>query len=172
MQHPTASNPSAHSVFRVKMPAWAWPVEYNHLPLVIVPTLPWISKDWRYDPIPYVVGIVLIHLQLLEDHLQKLRDEENVVMEEDDEAAWNGWDVDSDSSDSESEGWIDVDDNDDNLHISDSEDEDKPKDPPPDAEANPVDPATRISTLATTKVGRFRLFHCLILMILVDPHPR
>ncbi|KAJ7093086.1 protein required for actin cytoskeleton organization and cell cycle progression [Mycena epipterygia] len=90
-------------------------------------------------------------LALLEDHLQKLRDEENVVMGEDDEAAWNGWDVDSDS-DSESEGWIDVDDNDDNLHISDSEDEDKPKDPPPDAEANPVDPATRISTLATTKI--------------------
>ncbi|KAJ7043356.1 SDA1-domain-containing protein [Mycena alexandri] len=91
-------------------------------------------------------------LALLEDHLQKLRDEENVVMDEDDEAAWDGWDVDSDSSDSESEGWIDVDDGNDDLHISDSEDEDKdkPKEPPLDADA--VDPATRISTLATTKI--------------------
>ncbi|KAJ7702460.1 protein required for actin cytoskeleton organization and cell cycle progression [Mycena rosella] len=92
-------------------------------------------------------------LALLEDHLQKLRDEENVVMGEDDEAAWEGWDVDSDS-DSESEGWIDVDDKDnDDLHISDSEDEDKPKDPPPDGEMDTAeDPATRISTLATTKI--------------------
>ncbi|KAJ7184110.1 SDA1-domain-containing protein [Mycena filopes] len=92
-------------------------------------------------------------LALLEDHLQKLRDEENVVMNEDDEAAWDGWDVDSDSSGSESEGWIDVDDDADNLHISDSEDEDKEKpketvDPAVDA----IDPATRISTLATTKI--------------------
>ncbi|KAJ6513813.1 SDA1-domain-containing protein [Mycena vitilis] len=88
-------------------------------------------------------------LALLEDHLQKLRDEDNVVLE-DDEAAWEGWDVDSDSSDSDSEGWLDVEDNDEDLHISDSEDEDNPKDkPPPDTE---VDPATRISTLATTKI--------------------
>ncbi|KAJ7771870.1 SDA1-domain-containing protein [Mycena metata] len=91
-------------------------------------------------------------LALLEDHLQKLRDEENVVMDEDDEAAWDGWDVDSDSSDSEPEGWIDVEDDNDDLHISDSEDEDKdkPKEPPSNADA--VDPATRISTLATTKI--------------------
>ncbi|KAF7338568.1 Protein SDA1 [Mycena venus] len=89
-------------------------------------------------------------LALLEDHLQKLRDEENVVMEEDDETAWNGWDVDSESSDSDSDGWIDVPDDDDNLHISDSEDEDKPKEKEtaPDTE----DPTTRISTLATTKI--------------------
>ncbi|KAJ7684798.1 SDA1-domain-containing protein [Mycena polygramma] len=88
-------------------------------------------------------------LALLEDHLQKLRDEDNVVLE-DDEAAWEGWDVDSDSSDSDSEGWLDVEDNDEDLHISDSEDEDNPKDkPPPDTE---VDPSTRISTLATTKI--------------------
>ncbi|KAJ7490049.1 SDA1-domain-containing protein [Mycena galericulata] len=93
-------------------------------------------------------------LALLEDHLQKLRDEENVVLEDDDEAAWEGWDVDSDSSDSESEGWIDVDDDDGDLHISDSEDEDKdkPKKPPSDTDADMVDPAARISTLATTKI--------------------
>ncbi|KAK7023814.1 protein SDA1 [Favolaschia claudopus] len=92
-------------------------------------------------------------LALLEDHLQKLRDEENVVLEEDDEAAWEGWDVDSDSSDSESEGWINVSDDEQELHISDSEDEDKPKEklPAPDAESAP-DPSTRISTLATTKI--------------------
>ncbi|KAJ7929376.1 SDA1-domain-containing protein [Mycena leptocephala] len=89
-------------------------------------------------------------LALLEDHLQKLRDEENVVLEEDDEAAWEGWDVDSESSDSDSEGWMDVEENNEDLHISDSEDEDKPKEPPPDADA--PDPATRISTLATTKI--------------------
>jgi protein SDA1 len=96
-------------------------------------------------------------LALLEDHLQKLRDEDNVVMDEDDEAAWDGWDVDSDSSDSDSDGWQEVPDDDEDLHISDSEDEDKPKakEPPPDADAEPeVDPATRISTLATTKVRR------------------
>ncbi|KAJ6547221.1 protein required for actin cytoskeleton organization and cell cycle progression [Mycena capillaripes] len=91
-------------------------------------------------------------LALLEDHLQKLRDEDNVVMEEDDEAAWEGWDVDSDSSDSESEGWIDVEDDDGDLHISDSEDEDKPKEPPPPPDAEATDPSTRISTLATTKI--------------------
>ncbi|KAJ7349373.1 SDA1-domain-containing protein [Mycena albidolilacea] len=94
-------------------------------------------------------------LALLEDHLQKLRDEDNVVMDEDDEAAWDGWDVDSDSSDSDSDGWQDVPDDNEDLHISDSEDEDKPKakEPPPDADAEPeVDPATRISTLATTKI--------------------
>ncbi|KAJ6500345.1 SDA1-domain-containing protein [Mycena sanguinolenta] len=92
-------------------------------------------------------------LALLEDHLQKLRDEENVVIDEDDEAAWEGWDADSDSSDSDSEGWINVSDDDEHLHISDSEDEDKPKDkePPPDAEPA-ADPSTRISTLATTKI--------------------
>ncbi|KAJ7632313.1 SDA1-domain-containing protein [Roridomyces roridus] len=84
-------------------------------------------------------------LSLLEDHLQKLRDEENIVLE-DDEAAWDGWDVDSDSSDSDTEEWIDVPDDDEELHISDSEDEDKPKD-----KALDPDP-TRISTLATTKI--------------------
>jgi protein SDA1 len=85
-----------------------------------------------------------------------LRDEENVVLgeDEDNEAAWEGWDVESDSSsDSDSEDWINVDDDDDkDLHISDSEDEDKPKATPVDAEMDVVDPATRISTLATTKV--------------------
>ncbi|KAF7295200.1 Protein SDA1 [Mycena indigotica] len=87
-------------------------------------------------------------LALLEDHLQQLRDEENgdVDAEEDDEAAWNGWDVDSDSSDSESEGWINVEDDDQDLHISDSEDEDNK------STAAPPDGPARVSTLATTKI--------------------
>ncbi|KAJ7197289.1 SDA1-domain-containing protein [Mycena pura] len=89
-------------------------------------------------------------LALLEDHLQKLRDDENVVMEEDDEAAWEGWDVDSASSESESEDWIDVEDNNKDLYISDSEDEDKPEERPPDEPS--ADASTRISTLATTKI--------------------
>lgn len=69
-------------------------------------------------------------------------------MEEDDEEAWKGWDVDSASSESESEDWIDVEDNNKDLYISDSEDEGKPEERPPSPDAS-----TRISTLATTKVG-------------------
>ncbi|KAF7304623.1 Protein SDA1 [Mycena kentingensis (nom. inval.)] len=86
-------------------------------------------------------------LALLEDHLQQLRDEESGELGEDDDAAWNGWDVDSSDSESESEGWINVEDDDQDLHISDSEDEDKPSGKPsePSAEA-------RVSTLATTKI--------------------
>ncbi|KAF7322718.1 Protein SDA1 [Mycena chlorophos] len=83
-------------------------------------------------------------LALLEDHLQQLRDEENGGgdgMQEDDDAAWNGWDSDSSSSDSASEGWIDVEDDDQDLHISDSDD---------DQERPPAD--SRVSTLATTKI--------------------
>lgn len=78
-----------------------------------------------------------------------------------DEAAWNGWDVESDSSEeSGSDGWMDVDSGgEDNLDISDSEDEaekasgTKPSDGTSEAapEAGP-DP-NRVSTLATTKVG-------------------
>ena len=47
---------------------------------------------------------------------------------EDDEAAWEGWDVESDSSEDSSEGWIDVDsDSDEDIEVSDSEDEDGKK---------------------------------------------
>ncbi|CAK5279508.1 unnamed protein product [Mycena citricolor] len=88
-------------------------------------------------------------LALLEDHLQQLREEDSNVMEEDDEAAWEGWDVDSDSSDSESEGWINVSDNEEDLHISDSDDENEKK---PVVPLEEFDPANRISTLATTKI--------------------
>ncbi|KAI0653204.1 actin cytoskeleton organization and cell cycle progression protein [Cubamyces menziesii] len=66
-------------------------------------------------------------LVLLEDHLKKLREEEGVASgeeDEDDEAAWEGWEVESESEES-SDGWISVDsDTDEDLEISDSEDED------------------------------------------------
>lgn len=112
------------------------------------------------------------HYQLLEDHLKRLREEEgapDAEMEEDDEAAWDGWDVESDSSDDESsDGWIDVEsDGEDNLEVSDSEDEGDSKkdnngerkekvmdvDKEDDGDEVPalLDPS-RISTLATTKV--------------------
>jgi protein SDA1 len=112
---------------------------------------------------------------LLEDHLQKLRDEEGAAEgallngDEDDAAAWEGWDVESDSSeeDSDSEPWIDVDSGgENNLDISDSEDEEDAKkkkkkkasaineDEDAEMEQPPAEEpvADRISTLATTKV--------------------
>ncbi|KZP29977.1 actin cytoskeleton organization and cell cycle progression protein [Athelia psychrophila] len=98
-------------------------------------------------------------LALLEDHLQQQRAGDGDKMEEDEEAAWEGWDVESDSEGSDSEEWMDVDQGgEDNLNISDSEDEaDKPSGSKPtgaDADATPAaapDP-DRISTLATTKI--------------------
>ncbi|RDB21213.1 Protein sda1 [Hypsizygus marmoreus] len=86
-------------------------------------------------------------LALLEDHLQKLREEDDVEMgDEDDEAAWEGWDLDSDSSDDESEGWLDVPDDDGDLNISDSEDEAEKE------KGQQEISKTRVSTLATTKI--------------------
>ncbi|KAG1832809.1 SDA1-domain-containing protein [Suillus variegatus] len=90
--------------------------------------------------------------------LMKLREEErssaNNDGEDDEAAAWEGWDVETDSdSESESEGWIDVDSEGDNVEVSDSEDEREsaPK-PPGEADAG-IDPnPNRISTLATTKI--------------------
>ncbi|KAE9406981.1 SDA1-domain-containing protein [Gymnopus androsaceus JB14] len=76
-------------------------------------------------------------LSLLESHFKQLREEENEDSdalsgeEEGNEAAWEGWDVESDSdSDSVSEdGWQDVSsDSDGDIDISDSEDENGDKD--------------------------------------------
>lgn len=85
--------------------------------------------------------------------MQKLRNDDGVILgdgADDDDKAWDGWDVESDSSDDESdEEWHDVSDNDKNLVFSDSEDEAdcrKPEAPP------------RISTLATTRVYIFLVF--------------
>lgn len=78
-------------------------------------------------------------------------------MEEDDEAAWENWDVETDSSESDSEGWMDVSSDGEDLEVSDSEDEQettsvqaKDKDEA-DKDAQAQD--NRISTLATTKVS-------------------
>lgn len=106
----------------------------------------------------------------MEDHYKRLREEDGIESggeeESDDEAAWEGWDVESDSSESE-EGWIDVEsDGDDDLDISDSEDESDKKskakgkkkaeedeDEDEDVEMAPeVKEPARVSSLATTKV--------------------
>ncbi|KAF4615384.1 hypothetical protein D9613_002888 [Agrocybe pediades] len=110
-------------------------------------------------PLPYGhsadAAIDIEGLSLLEDHLQHLREEDGVELgdEDEDEEAWNGWDIDSEESDSDSDEWHNVDsDDDEDLVISDSEDEkEKEKQEKPDGEAD-VSAATRISTLATTKI--------------------
>ncbi|KAK7061025.1 Severe Depolymerization of Actin [Paramarasmius palmivorus] len=89
-------------------------------------------------------------LALLEDHLQKLREEDGEMNEEDEEAAWNGWDVESDSSEEsdESEGWINVESSDEEfIDVSDSEDEGEKKE---QLEEPPKEATT--SALATTKI--------------------
>jgi protein SDA1 len=74
--------------------------------------------------------------------------------EEDDENAWEGWELESESSDhsSDSGGWIDVESDGDHLNISDSEDEDKKNIGKPAANEAPPTETNRTSTLATTKV--------------------
>lgn len=105
-------------------------------------------------------------LILLEDHLKALREEEGAESgaenDEDDEAGWENWDVESDSSESSSEsgGWIDVDsDGDDDLDISDSEDEGEKGEKNSKGKgkeegiAPSEEPAVaRISSLATSKI--------------------
>lgn len=75
-------------------------------------------------------------------------------MDEDDDAAWNGWDLESESDSSSSEGgWNDVDSEGD-LEISDSDDEliEKPTETNLNVATVAASIAERIS-LATTKVG-------------------
>ncbi|KAI0272597.1 SDA1-domain-containing protein [Gloeopeniophorella convolvens] len=95
-------------------------------------------------------------LVLLEDHLKSMRGDDagSGDEEEDEEKAWEGWEMESDSSEdsSSSGGWVDVEsDGEDHLSISDSEDEKEKKDDP-SAKAGPSTNANRISTLATTKI--------------------
>ncbi|KAK7466881.1 Severe Depolymerization of Actin [Stygiomarasmius scandens] len=89
-------------------------------------------------------------LSLLENHLKKMEENGEEIDNEDDEAAWEGWDVDSESeSESESsDGWINVDDDDD-INISDSEDE-KEDNYEKNASAGPS--PENPSALATTKI--------------------
>jgi len=89
--------------------------------------------------------------------LKKLREEETGIAgdsenEDEDEAAWQGWDVETDSeSDSESQGWIDVESDGEGLEVSDSEDE-APTREPTTTQQEGQEEQDRVSTLATTKV--------------------
>lgn len=82
--------------------------------------------------------------------------------EEDNENAWEGWELESESSDdsSDSGGWIDVEsDGGDHLNISDSEDEGKKSHGKTAANEALSTEANRTSTLATTKVCPFSASH-------------
>ncbi|KIO21269.1 hypothetical protein M407DRAFT_10468 [Tulasnella calospora MUT 4182] len=107
-------------------------------------------------------------LELLEEHFAQLRAEEGDdaagLMDDDDDAAWEGWEVESDSS-SESEGWHDVSSDEGDIVISDSDD-DRPKSKGKkaqptgeDEDLKPEDVAipaatevSLVSNLATTKI--------------------
>ncbi|KAI0688738.1 actin cytoskeleton organization and cell cycle progression protein [Cytidiella melzeri] len=102
-------------------------------------------------------------LLLLEDHIKKLREEDGVPSgdEEDEQAAWDGWDVESDSSEESSNGWLDVEsDGGDGLEISDSEDEHETVERGHKDDVEVVmectevgqDGPSRVSSLATTKI--------------------
>ncbi|KAG6379096.1 SDA1-domain-containing protein [Boletus reticuloceps] len=99
-------------------------------------------------------------LSLLEDHLKKLREEETGEMEEDNEAGWENWDVETDASESDSEGWNDVSSDGEDLEVSDSEDEKEAASARAKDKAEEIDEAdkdtqaqdNRTSTLATTKI--------------------
>lgn len=90
--------------------------------------------------------------------MQKLREEDVLKLNgEDDDAVWQGWDIESNDSDEDSdedEDWINVDDDEDEpLVISDSEDEkEKPKNDQLTPSHESLTPP-RISTLATSKVS-------------------
>lgn len=92
--------------------------------------------------------------------MSRLREEEGISSqdEDDDDAAWKGWDEDSSDSNSESEGWVDVEDGDDDLVISDSEDEGNNK-IKEGTISNANSGETKISQLATTKVATFGLIN-------------
>ncbi len=96
-------------------------------------------------------NLLRICSKLLEDHMKKLREEDGVETEDDDdESKWEGWDVETDSSDSsDEEDWINVDSNDNDIVVTDSEDEEKPTEESPKAESSQP---LRVSTLATSKV--------------------
>ncbi|KAF5358544.1 hypothetical protein D9756_001776 [Leucocoprinus leucothites] len=108
------------------------------------------------QPLPYghsaEAAIDIEGLALLEDHLSKLREEDGVELgDDDDDAAWEGWDEDSSDSSSESEGWVDVEDDNNDLVISDSEDEEE-KGKGKQQDGDSVLESTKISQLATTKI--------------------
>jgi protein SDA1 len=96
-------------------------------------------------------------LVLLEDHLRTMHGEDMAPSdgEEDDEKAWEGWELESESSDdlSDAGSWIDVEsDGGDHLNISDSEDESKKRNGELPVNEGPSTEENRTSTLATTKI--------------------
>ncbi|KAI0270933.1 SDA1-domain-containing protein [Russula aff. rugulosa BPL654] len=96
-------------------------------------------------------------LVLLEDHLRTTRGgDEASGREEDDDEAWEGWEIESESSDDSSDagGWIDVEsDGGDQLNVSDSDDEDgKNGDKLRKVDDGSAADVNRTSTLATTKI--------------------
>ncbi|KAN0105324.1 protein required for actin cytoskeleton organization and cell cycle progression [Russula decolorans] len=95
-------------------------------------------------------------LVLLEDHLRTTRGEDEASGDgEEDDEAWEGWEIGSESSDDslDSGGWIDVEsDGGDHLNVSDSGDEDgKNGDKLRKIDESAGD-VNRTSTLATTKI--------------------
>lgn len=96
-------------------------------------------------------NLLKFRAKLLEDHMKKLREEDGVETEDDDdESKWEGWDVETDSSDSsDEEDWINVDSDDNDIVVTDSEGEEKPTEESCKAESSQP---LRVSTLATSKV--------------------
>ncbi|KIL68655.1 hypothetical protein M378DRAFT_120982 [Amanita muscaria Koide BX008] len=99
-------------------------------------------------PLPFgqsnKVAVDIEGLTLLEDHFNKLHEEEGAA----NDTEWDGWTVNSDSSSaSDSEGWINVEDEEGDIAISGSDDDLEPTDPQAEATAS-----SRVSTLATTKI--------------------
>jgi protein SDA1 len=94
-------------------------------------------------------------------------------VDEDDEAAWDGWDVETDSSEDSSadEGWINVVSDDEPLEVSDDEDNADEKRAPQTKVKVKADeqslepPISRISTLATTKVCVTMAYHLSTVLI-------
>ena len=90
--------------------------------------------------------------------MQKLRKEDGLELNgEDDDALWQGWDIESNDSDEDSdedEDWINVDDDEDEpLVISDSEDESEKAKNDQATPSHESLNSPRISTLATSKVS-------------------
>ncbi|KAI0292307.1 actin cytoskeleton organization and cell cycle progression protein [Russula brevipes] len=113
-----------------------------------------MSQGNQPNPFGYVEKPA-VDIEGLVDHLKTTRGEDDISGDENDEGAWEGWEIESDSSDdsSDSGGWMNVEsDGEDHLSISDSDGEDeKSRKKPPENDGH-VNDANRTSTLATTKI--------------------
>ncbi|KAH9978317.1 protein required for actin cytoskeleton organization and cell cycle progression [Russula compacta] len=118
-----------------------------------------MSQGNQPTPFGYVEkpAVDIDGLVLLEDHLRTTRGDDGASSdgEEDDEEAWEGWEIESESSDdsSDSRGWIDVESGgEDHLSVSDSDSEHEKRGAQPPENDGPASDANRTSTLATTKI--------------------